>query len=198
MKLSLKDIILIAAVAVGFFIIFSIVMLFVSGTARIEINRKEKLGFLQQNKLKYVKQTKFRDSLILAQSQSYLANEKERQEIEIKLAELEKQKERINILTQELKRTREELALEREKFEKLVAANDELENKRIRQLAKVYGAMRANEAARILETLNDDLLIKIISAIGDDRQKAKIMASLSQQKASIISRKMGKTVKKNR
>ena len=69
--------------------------------------------------------------------------------------------------------------------------------KRIKQLAKVYGAMRANEAAQILETLDDNLLIKIINAISDDRQKAKIMAGLSKSKAARISKKMGKAVGNN-
>ena len=35
--------------------------------------------------------------------------------------------------------------------------------------------MRPEEAARILETLDDDLLINILGAMGDDRQKAKII-----------------------
>jgi flagellar motility protein MotE (MotC chaperone) len=55
--------------------------------------------------------------------------------------------------------------------------------------------MRPEEAARILETLDDDLLINILGAMGDDRQKAKILSVLSPDKASRVSKKIGKPLK---
>ncbi len=57
--------------------------------------------------------------------------------------------------------------------------------------------MRPNEAAAILETLKDDLVIKIFKAMGDARQKGKILSNLSNQKASVITKKMGKSLKKS-
>ncbi len=192
MKLKLKDIITIAVVAIITFPILFFVMLFVTGNARIEFTSK-KPGFIEnRRKMQFLKHSDRRDSLMIVQSQTFLAAEKARKEAQAAKEQLEKQQERINLLTQELEQARQQLALERERFERMVTQSDELETKRIKQLAKVYGAMRANEAARILETLNDDLLIKIINAINDDRQKAKIMAGLSKSKATRISRKMGK------
>jgi len=193
MKLKLKDIITIAVVAVVTFPILFFVMMFVTGNARIEFTSK-KIGFIEnRQKMKFLKHSNRRDSLMLVQSQTFLAAEKERKEAEEAKEQLVKQQERVNMLTQELEQTRQQLALERERFEQIVTQSDELEMKRIKQLAKVYGAMRANEAAQILETLDDNLLIKIINAISDDRQKAKIMAGLSKSKAARISRKMGKS-----
>ncbi len=193
MKLKLKDIITIAVVTLVSFPVLYFAMLFITGNARIEFTSK-KPGFGEnRQKLKFLKHSNRRDSLMVAHSQAFLASEKEREEVENKLAQLQKQQDRINMLTQELERTHQELNAQRKKKKKLVAQSDELENKRIKQLAKVYGAMRANEAAQILETLDDTLLIKIINAITDDRQKAKIMAGLSKGKAARISRKMGRS-----
>jgi flagellar motility protein MotE (MotC chaperone) len=75
-----------------------------------------------------------------------------------------------------------------------VGQSDTLDKKRIKQLAKVYGAMRAEEAARILETLDDDLCLNILSSIGDDRQKAKIFSALSATKSAAVSKKLGTPV----
>ena len=197
MKLKIKDIIFIAVIAVATFPVLYFTMLFVTGNARIEFTSKKPGAAKDRQKLKFLKHSNRRDSLSIAQSQSFLASEKERKEVVEERKRLVKQQERINILTQELERTRTELAAERKKFEKLVARSDEVEMKRIKQLAKIYGAMRANEAAQILQTLDDNLLIKIISAIGDERQRGKIMANLPEKKAAIITKKMGKSVRKN-
>jgi flagellar motility protein MotE (MotC chaperone) len=197
MKLSIKDMATIAIVAVATFPVLYFAMFFITGNAKIVFTQHEQTDSFEDEKIKILKKSEVTDSLIAMHSQSFLAYDKERKEVEKKLEMLNEQQERINILTAELENTRQQLADERKKFEELVSKNDELELKRIKQLAKVYGSMRANEAARILETLDDMLLIKIINSISDDRQKAKIMAAISQSKASRISKKMGKTVSKN-
>lgn len=194
MKLTIRDIILIGVITVLSFPVMYFTMLFVTGNARIVFASKEQGTVEGGKKLKYMKHSNRKDSLIARHSQAYLASAKERQAIEKEREQLAKQQERINMLVQELERTRQELLAERAKFETYVEKNDEMEDKRIKQLAKVYGAMRANEAAQILETLNDRLLVKIISAMSDDRQKAKIMSNLSQGKAARISKIMGKSL----
>lgn len=195
MKLRLADIIIIAVVMILSFPIMYIVMLFATGNARVEFSKSIQTKIDDQQKLHIMKHSKYRDSLAVIHLQTYQALQRERNDLEDERKKLVKQQERINILLGELAQKQQELTEQQNKFEQLVAQNDELEMKRIKQLAKVYGAMRANEAARILETLDDNLCIKIINSIGDDRQKAKIMANISQDKASRISKKMGKTVK---
>jgi flagellar motility protein MotE (MotC chaperone) len=192
MKLKIKDVITIGIITIVTFPMLYFVMLFVTGNARIEFINKKPGIIENRQKLTMLKHSNRRDSLMVVQSETYQASEKALEENEEKLQELNKQQERITMLTQELENSRKQLTEQREKFEKLVSQSDELEQKQIKQLAKVYGAMRANEAAQILETLDDNLFIKIITAIGDDRQKAKIMASISKGKASRISKKMGK------
>jgi len=53
------------------------------------------------------------------------------------------------MMQRELEDNRKSLASERIKLEKLVEQSDSLDQKRIKQLARVYGAMRAAEAARL-------------------------------------------------
>lgn len=194
MKITVKDIILIAGISVLSFPVIYFAMLFATGRAKIEfINPSKKK--VTETEFKYQKRNSKLDSLQVMNTESYMASVKERAGVAKEKEALVKQQERINILISELNRTREELAQQRAKFERLVEKNDELEAKQIKQLANVYGAMRPNEAATILETLNDDLFIKIIKAIGDDRQKGKIMAAISKSKASRVSKKMGKSIR---
>jgi len=194
MKIGLKEIIIIAVVTVVSFPVLYFVMLFATGNARIVFTSRTLEDMKNRQQLNFIKHSARKDSIAAKTSNLYQAIKNERKEIEDERAKLNKQKERINLLQQELEKTKEELSKERKKFEKVISSSDEFENKKIKQLAKVYSAMRANEAAKILETLDDDLVVKIITAIGDDRQKAKIMSNISAAKASRISKKMGKSV----
>ena len=196
MNLKIKDIVMVGIIAIVTLPVLYFAMLFVTGNARIEFAQKMPGATEDRKKLEFLKHSSHQDSLIAIHSQAFLASEKEKVEVEKEQERLAKQQERINILTQELEATRKEQATEREKFEKLVTQVDDLEMKRVKDLAKIYGSMRANEAAQVLETLDDSMLIKIINAIGDDRQKAKIMAALSKSKAEKITKKMGKIEKR--
>jgi flagellar motility protein MotE (MotC chaperone) len=171
-------------------------MLLLTGTVKFVVTSNTPEQEKNQYALKLLKHSNLKDSLLAVQSQSFIASENAKKEVAQEREKLTKQEERIAVLQQELDKTRNELVAEREKFEKLTAQTSELEAKRIKQLAKVYGAMRAAEAAQIMETLEDDLFIKILQAMGDDRQKAKILSTISQGKASQISRKMGQTLQK--
>lgn len=196
MKLHLKDVLLIALVSVISFPLLYFIMLLLTGTVKIVVSSNTPEQEKKQYELKLLKHSNLKDSLLAVQSQSFIASENAKKEVVQEREKLAKQEERIALLQQELDKTRMELVAAQEKFEKLTAQTGELEAKRIKQLAKVYGAMRAAEASQIMETLDDDLFIKILQAMGDDRQKAKIMSSISQGKASQISRKMGQTLQK--
>jgi len=197
MKLGIKELLIIGSVSVISFPVTFFTMLFITGNAKIQFagEVKEKVDATAK-KFKIIKYTQKKDSLVVLQSQAYLASLNEKKELEREREKLSKQQERINIMRQDLERTKQNLAEERKKFEKIVETSDELEIKKIKQLAKVYSAMRPEEAARILETLDDKLVIKILSSMGDDRQKAKILGSLSQDKSSKISEQIGTSLKK--
>ncbi len=190
MKLRFKDILAIAAVAVVSFPLMYLAVLFATGNIRIEFFPENRLEKNEEN-LRVIRRTARRDSLAAAQLESFQALRRERAEIEKEREKLREQQERINLVAQELERKRNEMLLERQKLEELVGQSDSLQQKRVKKLARVYGAMKAPEAASILETLGDDLVIQIINNISDDRQRAKILAALSEGKAARMSRKMG-------
>jgi flagellar motility protein MotE (MotC chaperone) len=190
MKLTLKQLIIIVVTLTLSFPVVYVFMLFVTGNAHIEFNKP--VANKDDKELKIIKINAKKDSLASIQSQTFKAVEQERAALEMEKKHFAEQQEKMMMVQQELDNTRSQLAEERKKLEHLVMQSDTLEKKRIKQLAKVYGAMRPEEASRILETLEDDLLINILSAMGDDRQKAKILSSLSQEKATRISNKIGK------
>jgi len=191
MKLTLKHLIIIAATLTISFPVIYLLMLFATGNAHIEFNQPVK-NKRDEKQLKFMHSSARKDSLFAVQSQTFFAVEREKAELVQEKKHAEEQQQRVIMVEQELDKTRSDLAQERKKLEKLVGQSDTLEKKRLKQLAKVYGAMRPEEASRILETLDDDLCISILSQMGDDRQKAKIMASISADKATRISKKIGK------
>ena len=190
MKLTLKQLIIILGCLTLSFPVVYLLMLFATGNAHIEFSkpRKEKTD---ERQVKLIAINARKDSLATSQGQTFFALEKQKAELQAEKERAGEERERMLMAQQELEKSRSELTEEHKKLEKLVGQSDELEQKRIKQLAKVYGAMRPEEAAHILETLGDDLLIRILSAMGDDRQKAKILSTISREKATRISKKIG-------
>lgn len=68
---------------------------------------------------------------------------------------------------------------------------DSEETQRIAQLTKVYEAMRAEEAAPILETLDEATAIQILRKM-KQRQAAKILGMLMPERAAAFSDKMSR------
>lgn len=194
MKLTLKELIIIVAVLTFSFPFVYVLMMLVTGNARIEFNQPV-ITKKDEKEVKLMKLNAKKDSLAAVQSQTFFALERQKADLEVEKKKVAEQRDHVLMVEQELEKTRNELTEERKKLEKLVGQSDELDKKRIKQLAKVYSAMRPEEAARILETLDDDLLINILGAMGDDRQKAKILSVLSPDKASRVSKKIGKPLK---
>lgn len=195
MKLTLRDIIIICVTAVLSFPVIYLVLLLVTGVARIELGQPKK-DMTKERELKVMRLSAQRDSLAASQSQTFQAMEQEKADIEKQRAMLASQQDQVKIAQEEMEKTKVELGAEREKLEKLVGETDSLDKKRIKQLAKVYSAMRPEEASRILETLDDNLCVNILSNMGDDRQKAKILSALSPEKASRVSKRISAPIKK--
>jgi len=194
MKLTLKQLIIIMACLTLSFPVVYLLMMFATGNARIEFSKPIK-NKKDERELKLMSINARKDSIAVEHSQTFFAIEKQKVDLEAEKKRMTEERERTTMVQQELEKTRNELTAERKKLEQLVGQSDELDKKRIKQLAKVYSAMRPEEAARILETLDDDLLIKILSSMGDDRQKAKILSTISREKATRISKKIGKSMK---
>ena len=170
MKLTMKHLIIIAATLTLSFPIIYILMLLATGNAHIEFNRPMK-DKKDEKQLTLMRMNARKDSLSAVQSQTFLALEQEKGEVAAEKKRSEEQQQHMQMEQQELDKTRGDLEQERKKLEKLVDRSDTLEKKRIKQLAKVYGAMRPEEASRILETLDDNLAMEILEAMSDDSKR---------------------------
>jgi flagellar motility protein MotE (MotC chaperone) len=189
MKLQVKDYIAIAVVTVVTFPLLYFVMLFITGSVRIEFGPSKNEP--KQEKVQLIKQSARKDSLAAVNSKTFQALQRERAELEKERQRLREQQDRIDILQSEVEAQQKKIAEERGKMEQLVAKSDSLGGKKIKELAKMYGAMRPSEAASILGTMEERLAAQIIRSINDDRQKAKILGSFSSEKAARISRIIG-------
>jgi flagellar motility protein MotE (MotC chaperone) len=189
MKLSLKDFIFIVVIAMLSFPITYVLVLYFTGIITIEYKKPGKAG---EAAIKTMNPAIFRDSLSQTNMKTFQAVVREEQDLQKGKEEFASQQDRLAIMQQEIQKERDEIAQERKKLEQLIGENEVLKDKKIKQLARVYGAMRPAEAARILESLDDNLIIKILNGISDDRQRGKMLAALSNEKAARISKLMGK------
>lgn len=190
MKLKLKDIIAIALVTVTSFPVLYIVLMFVTGSARIDFG-PQKADEGKKEKIALIKQSAKKDSLFVTQSRAYQAMQLERVELEKERERLREQQGRIDLLQSEIEAERKKMIEERKKMETLVEQSDSLSRKKIKEVAKVYAAMRPSEAATILGTMDEKMVATIIRSINDDRQKAKILGLFSPDKAARVSKIIG-------
>jgi flagellar motility protein MotE (MotC chaperone) len=165
-----------------------LLMLFLTGTARIEFGQQKEE---KKENVEVVKYSARKDSLAEANSKTFQAIQLERLELEKERKRIAEFQERMDLAQQDLESKQQSIQQERMKMEKAVTQSDSLDRKKIRELSKIYGAMRPAEAAHILETLKDDLASKVIKGMNDDRQKARILSALSKDKANRISRILG-------
>jgi flagellar motility protein MotE (MotC chaperone) len=134
------------------------------------------------------------DSMMIEHSKSLQALEFQRAELQKKAADVKENEERLLSLQQEVANRNNDLQKTRAQIEALVNKSADMEDRRLKQLAGVYASMRAEEAAPILYTLKDAMIVSIMERITDNRQKAKLMAAfgnIDKERAGAISRLMG-------
>lgn len=134
------------------------------------------------------------ESLAVLNTITFQALQKERSGIESERQKMMEDKQRMELFQQELEKQKDQLKSERERIEGLVEKSDTFDKKKSIQMAKAYAAMRPAEAAQIISTLSDQLAIRILEGITEDRIKAKIIAALPPEKSTSITEAMaGKT-----
>ncbi|MBN2036370.1 MAG: hypothetical protein JW768_06470 [Chitinispirillaceae bacterium] len=190
MDFKFKDFVIIALVMLISFPVVFFSILHVTGNLRVEFGPEKPPEEIME-KIELIEHEKIADSLANENSKTYQAIERQRQEMAKERKDLEEERQKLELFQRDLEAQKQEISSSREKIETLVSESDSLETKKIAQLARVYSAMRPAEAAQIIATLQDDLAARIIDNIGDDRQKAKILAALPQEKATRLTKKMG-------
>lgn len=188
-----KDIIIIGSVLVLLSPVVYFVMLLLTNNARIEFGKPDNgKPSVTEDVIRTINSSPAKDSMVAKYSKSYQAYEVQRRDLADEETRIADEKNRLEMLKSEIEKEKNAVAGERSKMESLVSQNDSIEIKKVKQLSKVYGAMRPAEAARILETLDNDLVAKILSNITDATIKAKILQSLSDAKAKDVTTRMGR------
>jgi len=121
--------------------------------------------------------------------------QKQREELRAKEEKLRKLEERLSAQKEELKREGEKLLALKNKLEELTGQERTRQSERVSWLASVYGQMRPEEAAPIIEKLNEDLAISILSQM-EEREASKILGAMEDTRAAQLSEKIGKDIVK--
>jgi flagellar motility protein MotE (MotC chaperone) len=176
----------IIAIVLATLLIFPIVyiaMLFATGSLRLVYGFKEQDQDAKVAKVEQVRHTARRDSMLAAGSRVFQAAQQEIAGLKREQERLAEQQARLELLQAEIEKGREELVKERGQLEKKMAETPAIEDARFKKLAKIYQAMKPGEAAAILETIQDSQVAAILGKMTDDKQKGKILAALTKEKA---------------
>ncbi|MBF0431623.1 MAG: hypothetical protein HQK83_10110 [Fibrobacteria bacterium] len=190
--MKIKDIIGIALVSIAFFPVVLIVIALAMGVARIEFGMDRET---KQKAETFLRQYQpLQDDAEIKHMKTYEALQKKQTEIAEQKVGLNRQIERLENLKRENLAIKEQIAKDRNKIENLVSQSSDIQNRRIKALAEVYGSMRPEEAAPILLTLNDKLVAKIIRLVPEVRSQSKLLGALGVMdvaRAASISKIMG-------
>jgi flagellar motility protein MotE (MotC chaperone) len=175
--MKLKDLLGISLVSIFLFPVVLIGIMLAAGVVHIEFGDGK-----DQDRLKTaftgVDQAK-QEEAEAKQLKAFKALESKERELKEKEAEMNRKSERLENLKMETAKAKEEIEADRRKIEELVGKSSDAQDKQIAALAEVYGAMRPDEAAPILLSLDDKVVARIMKKIPETRSTSKLMASLA-------------------
>jgi flagellar motility protein MotE (MotC chaperone) len=174
--MKLKDLLGISLVSIFLFPVILIAIMLAAGVVHLEFGSgkgKERLKpvFTGEDQAR-------QDEAEAKQLKAFKALELKEKDLRRKEAEVNRETERVENLKLETVQAKDEIAEHRRKIEELVAKNGEIQDKQIASLAEVYGGMRPDEAAPILLSLEDPMVVRILKKIPESRSTSKLMAAL--------------------
>ncbi|MGA2402862.1 MAG: hypothetical protein ABSG91_14350 [Syntrophobacteraceae bacterium] len=112
----------------------------------------------------------------------------QQKEIEIRKKEeqLKEKEERLGKLQKEVEQKVKDLLALQKEVQSVRTEKQETQSTRVRSLSKIYGTMKPKEAAKLMENLDDRLVMGIISTMTPD-EAAAILALMEVKKAAKIS-----------
>ncbi|MDB5102710.1 MAG: hypothetical protein JWP91_399 [Fibrobacteres bacterium] len=175
--MKLKDLLGISLVSIFLFPVILVGIMLAAGVVHLEFGDgkdKERLktAFSGEDLVK-------QEEAEAKQLKSYKALEIKEKELKDKEAEVNVEIERLENLKLETVKAKDEIAEHRRKIEELVGKSSEIQDKQIASLAEVYGAMRPDEAAPILLSLDNAMVVRIMKKIPETRAESKLLASLA-------------------
>lgn len=117
--------------------------------------------------------------------------EQKEQELRKREESLEKREEQLKLLNTEIVLRLSEIKKAQSKIEQLVALREDLVEKSIKHLVKVYSSMRPEEAGSLMERLDKDITIQILSKM-KGKIAGKILARVKPSLAAELSEEIAK------
>ncbi len=197
-SVKLKDLAGLSIISIFLFPVVLVTVMLATGVVHLELGDKKTKTKLDQYLQRY---TPAQDRAEAEQMKTFQALEEREKKLAIKEREINEKIEQLENLKLETMNTKEDILRNRKRIEQLVAQSDELQEKRLKSLAEVYGSMRPEEAAPILLTLEDGLVVRILQKIPETRSTSKTLAALAALdvgRAARLTKLMGEnTVKDN-
>ncbi len=112
----------------------------------------------------------------------------QQKEIEIRKKEeqLNEKEERLSRLEKEIEQKVKDLLALQKEVQSVRAEKQTTQNTKVKSLAKIYGTMKPKEAAKLMESLDDKLVMGIIGTMTSD-EAAAILSLMEVKKAAKIS-----------
>jgi flagellar motility protein MotE (MotC chaperone) len=107
-------------------------------------------------------------------------------EIRKREEQLKEKEERLAKLEKEVEQKVKDLLVLQKEVQAVRTEKIETQNVKVRSLAKIYGSMKPKEAAKLMENLDDKLVMNIIATMTPD-EAASILALMDVKKAAKIS-----------
>lgn len=195
--MKLKDLIGISLVSIFLFPVILVAIMLAAGVIHIEFGDGKDKPHLKESFAAPTDEQQL--ELEARQLKAFKAAESKELELKNREAGLAREVERLEALKHETAKAKEEIARERLKIEELVGKHSELQDKQIASLADVYGSMRPEEAAPILLSLDDALVVRIMKKIPETRSTSKLMAALAAldvKRAARITNLLGGQIRK--
>lgn len=118
---------------------------------------------------------------------SYL--NKKQAELKQKEQALQKKEQYLTRMQQQVETKLKKLTAIEQKIQNYQNQKQQNQDAKIRSLAKIYGSMKPKQAAELLQNLDDQLVVEVISTM-NTRQAANILANMDVKKAAEISERL--------
>ncbi|MFW5837987.1 MAG: MotE family protein, partial [Desulfovibrionaceae bacterium] len=105
--------------------------------------------------------------------------------------ELDRRERSLEALEKELDQKLEKLTELQADIQKMLKQANTVKDKKIKHLVEVYANMKAKQAADVIETMDQDLAVKILSGMRG-RQAGEILTYVSAKKAAKLSEELTK------
>jgi len=192
MSIRIKEIVAVGLVSTLLFPIVMLGVLLMNGTLHLSMGVEEEEAVELKQYLEMISPAQ--DTSDLEQSRLFQANRQTLDQVSQERQALAREAERLETLKAENLQLKKEIEAARGQIEKLVEERQVAGDERIETLARVYGAMKAVEAAPILLTLDDQTVASIVKRIPEVRSQAKLMAALGtmdRNRTAAISKILG-------